>query len=276
MLNPYLGRRPSRTAPPASGTLAVCRQLAYLGPPVTLQSLVLEPEHSLLKQSYEPKHQRHGVVNADGFGCGWFDQSVRSEPAVYRKAQPIWADPTFKSIAGMISSAAVLAAVRDASIGTAVEESSTAPFTARGLLFAHNGMFKKFDGPPGAQLRRMVSDARFGAIRGTSDSEFLFALILDGLEDEMEVGDAMSTVIARCLELSSGTFNFLVHDGRRITATRCGESLYLLEGSQRRPGALVVASEPFDDDPAWREVPDGSVVRAAEGEATVWPMGGRI
>jgi len=45
--------------------------VAYLGgPEVTLSSVVLEPEHSLLVQSYVPKEMMSGAVNADGFGVG--------------------------------------------------------------------------------------------------------------------------------------------------------------------------------------------------------------
>ena len=37
---------------------------------MTLSSVVLEPEHSLLVQSYVPKEMMSGAVNADGFGVG--------------------------------------------------------------------------------------------------------------------------------------------------------------------------------------------------------------
>ena len=50
----------------------MCRHLAYLGPPRSVRELVVDPPHSLFRQSWEPERQRHGVVNADGFGIGWF------------------------------------------------------------------------------------------------------------------------------------------------------------------------------------------------------------
>jgi glutamine amidotransferase len=250
----------------------MCRQLAYVGPPIPLESLLIEPAHSLLHQSYQPKTQRHGVVNADGFGVGWFDTDKRTEPAIYRRAAPVWSDRSFLSMAGLIRSKAFLAAVRDATTGSFVEESSTAPFGQQGWLFAHNGMFRNFDGPPGVWLRRTVSDRRLAAIRGTSDSEFLFALILDRMDAGATVRDAMTSVIADCLGRTTGAFNFLLHDGWRITATACGDSLCYLEGSDRLPGGVVIASEPYDDDPAWRQVPDGSVVEGYCGGVTVSPM----
>ena len=47
----------------------MCRHLAYLGPAVPLAALLLDPPHSLLRQSWAPRDMRGGgSVNADGFG----------------------------------------------------------------------------------------------------------------------------------------------------------------------------------------------------------------
>ena len=51
----------------------MCRHLAYVGPPTTLAALLLDPPHGLLHQSYAPRDMRcDAVVNADGFGAGWY------------------------------------------------------------------------------------------------------------------------------------------------------------------------------------------------------------
>ena len=53
----------------------MCRHLAYLGPPVPLAALLLEPPHALLRQSWAPRDMRGGgTVNADGFGVGWYPE----------------------------------------------------------------------------------------------------------------------------------------------------------------------------------------------------------
>ena len=58
----------------------MCRHLAYLGPPVTLAALLLDPPHGLLHQSWAPADMRGGgTVNADGFGVGWYPR--RGRPA---------------------------------------------------------------------------------------------------------------------------------------------------------------------------------------------------
>src|SRR5438105_963064 len=107
----------------------MCRLLAYLGEPVTLDRVLLEPEHALIVQSYAPRHQVHGRINADGFGVGWYAPDVRSTPSRYRKPVPMWGDQTFANIAGGIRTAAFLASIRNASPGLAVNEACTAPYT---------------------------------------------------------------------------------------------------------------------------------------------------
>lgn len=246
--------------------------MAYLGPPASLESLVLAPAHSLLHQSYRPRYQTNGVVNADGFGVGWYDPSVRQEPALYRRDKPIWSDASFASLAPLVRSPAVVASVRDATTGSATEETSTLPFSSGPWLFAHNGRLDGFDGDAGLAVGDLISRARRARVRGTSDSEILFALVMDTLEAAPDPGRALAAAIHRCREVSAGTFNFILHDGSSFTATAAGESLFLLEGSPRLPGAVVAASEPFDDDPAWRPIPDESVVRVTAGCVEITPI----
>ena len=46
----------------------MCRHLAWLGTSRSVASLVLDPPHGLLVQSYAPRRQQHGRINADGWG----------------------------------------------------------------------------------------------------------------------------------------------------------------------------------------------------------------
>ena len=96
----------------------MCRHLAYLGPETTLASILLEPEHGLYQQSWAPRRQRHGTVNADGFGVGWYPAGPEQDAARYRRAVPIWADPNLPDLARTVRGGAFLAAVRSASPGT--------------------------------------------------------------------------------------------------------------------------------------------------------------
>ena len=128
----------------------MCRHLAWLGPPRTLQDLVVDQPHSLYQQSWAPRRQRHGTVNVDGFGVGWYAPD-REQPVRYRRGQPIWTDASFASLAPTVASRCVLAAVRSATPGTAPDESAAAPFTHGRWLFSHNGRLTDWTvGPRGA------------------------------------------------------------------------------------------------------------------------------
>src|ERR687890_2342251 len=113
----------------------MCRHLVYLGQPRTLHDLVVAPPHSLYEQSWAPRRQRHGTINVDGFGLGWYVDGRRS-PVRYRRAQPIWTDASFASLAPTISSPCVLAAVRSDTTSFAHDESVVAPFAQGRWLFS--------------------------------------------------------------------------------------------------------------------------------------------
>ncbi|MEY2451366.1 MAG: gamma-glutamyl hercynylcysteine S-oxide hydrolase [Acidimicrobiaceae bacterium] len=246
----------------------MCRLIAYLGEPVTLSGVLLEPEYSLLRQSYEPRHQVHGRINADGFGVGWYATDVRSLPARYRKPVPMWNDQTFANIAGAIRSGAFLASIRNASPGLPINEACTAPYTRDQWLFAHNGRILDWHGPTGAGvvLRRRLSDASLAAIEGATDSEVLFGLVLDAISDGRSPADAIVDVLRMAQAVAPGSrLNLMLTDGTTAVATACGDTLFTRRGDD----AIIVASEPFDDDRAWQQVPDDSLVVATPTDLTV-------
>src|SRR4051812_8019889 len=55
------------------GNGLMCRHLGWLGTPVSISSLMLDPPQGLRVQSYAPRRQKHGLMNADGWGVGFFD-----------------------------------------------------------------------------------------------------------------------------------------------------------------------------------------------------------
>jgi glutamine amidotransferase len=117
-----------------------------------LESVLLDPPFGLLRQSYAPRRQKHGTINADGFGVGWYS-TRRPEPARYRTSLPMWSDESFASLAGVVESGCVLAGVRSASVGMPVETTATPPFTAGNYLFGHNGFV-----PDTTALRALLPD----------------------------------------------------------------------------------------------------------------------
>ncbi|WP_029430180.1 ergothioneine biosynthesis protein EgtC [Blastococcus sp. URHD0036] len=229
----------------------MCRHLAWLGRPRTLASLVLEPPSSLLVQSYAPRRQRYGTVNADGWGVGFYAPG-RPEPARWRSARPLWGDPSFASVAPVLSSGCVVAAVRSATVGMPLEESAAAPFTDGRVLLSHNGRVDRAVLPP-------VRDAE-----STVDSALLAALVLDrGL-------DALAATVAEVGAADpAARLNLLAADGARLLATTWGDTLSVLVTDE----GTALASEPWDDDPAWRDVPDRHLVEVTPDGLTLTPIG---
>ncbi len=245
----------------------MCRHLAWAGEPRSLAELVLDPPFGLLRQSYAPREQRHGTVNADGFGVGWYAPGVRAEPARFRRAQPLWTDRSFASMAPVVRSGCVLAAVRSATHPFASDEAGAAPFTAGPWLFSHNGALEDF-ADAAADLRARLPASASAAVEAPTDSALLWAMTRHRLESGEPIGEALAGVVADVLAVTGGRLNLLLSDGRRLAATRCGDTLYTRVG----PDGVLVASEPSDDAGGWTAVPDRSVLVADRDSLDLQPL----
>ena len=228
----------------------MCRHLGWLGTPVSVASLVLEPAYGLLVQSYSPRRQKHGLVNADGWGVGFFDQQ---DPRRWRSATPLWGDASFASVAPALRSGCIVAAVRSATVGMPIEASATAPFTDGEWLLSHNGVVDRAVLPPSAAAESTVDSALLAAL--------IFERGLDRLGDTVaEVGTADP----------NARLNILAANGSRMLATTWGDTLSVL----RRDDGVVLASEPYDDDPDWQEIPDRHLVDVSDMHIELVPLKG--
>jgi glutamine amidotransferase len=235
----------------------MCRHLAYLGPPVPLEDVLINPPYGLYRQSWAPRQQRFGTVNADGFGVGWYADGD-PVPARYRREVPIWADDSFADIARVTRTGALLAAVRSASVATSHDASAAAPFTADGWLFSHNGRLDYWPASA-ASLAATLPPAELLTLEARVDSALLWALVLHRLRSGQPAGAALRGTLAALDDAGlAGRFNFLLTDGRSIAASAKGDTLCYREAGD----TITVASEPADDEPGWHEVPEGSVLTA--------------
>jgi gamma-glutamyl hercynylcysteine S-oxide hydrolase len=241
----------------------VCRHLAYLGPAVPLGALLVDPESSLFRQSWAPRLQQHGVVNADGFGVGWYADGDPL-PARYRRDRPIWADETFADLARVVRSGAVLAAVRSASPGMAAGESAAAPFSRGRWLFSHNGVIEDYPASVGS-IAATLPPERLLELEAASDSALLWAFVRDRLDRGVGLAESLAEVVALLESSCKGRFNLLLTDGHQIAATAYGNSLVWTATGD----SVVVASEPDDDAPGWESVPDRSLLVATREGAVV-------
>ncbi|MDT5020811.1 MAG: gamma-glutamyl hercynylcysteine S-oxide hydrolase [Mycobacterium sp.] len=223
----------------------MCRHLGWLGRETSVSSLVLEPPCGLRVQSYAPRRQKHGLLNADGWGVGFFDGST---PRRWRSSAPLWGDVSFDSVAPALRSQCVVAAVRSATVGMPIEASATAPFSDGNWLLSHNGV-----------VNRDVLPAS-GAAESTCDSAILAALIF-----ARGLGALGQTIAEVGAADPNARLNILAANGLRLLATTWGDTLSIL----RRDDGVVLASEPYDDQPGWEDVPDRHLVEVTADRVTV-------
>jgi gamma-glutamyl hercynylcysteine S-oxide hydrolase len=236
----------------------VCRHLAAVGGPdfagLTATDLLFDAPHALVDQARTPKHQPVGRTNPDGWGVAWYPRSATpgATPEHYRTVTSIWDDGDFVTTARVIDCRTLVGAARLASPGLALASASNAPFVAGPWAFSLNGFVDGFRAEIGDELRAAVSPERCATLQSDTDSEVLFALLLDRIDDGREPTDALAAVMHFVTGITTGRLNLLLTDGDFAYGTRWGNSLFT-----RGP---VVASEPLDDAPDWREIPDHSLV----------------
>ena len=246
----------------------MCRHLAWAGEPRSLAELVLDPPFGLLRQSYAPREQRHGTVNADGFGVGWYAPGVRAEPARYRRAQPT-VDRRVVRVAGTGGAQRVRPGGR--TVGDAPVRRPTRPGRrpsrpGRGCS-ATTAALEDF-ADAAADLRARLPASASAAVEAPTDSALLWAMTRHRLESGEPIGEALAGVVADVLAVTGGRLNLLLSDGRRLAATRCGDTLYTRAG----PDGVLVASEPSDDAAGWTAVPDRSVLVADRDSLDLQPL----
>ncbi|MBF8270008.1 MAG: Glutamine amidotransferase type-2 protein [Gammaproteobacteria bacterium] len=265
----------------------MCRFTLYLGPPIRLDSLLITPTHSLIRQSTH-SHEREEPLNGDGFGVGWYARHFTGDPAVFRSITPAWNNRNLHNIARIISSDCILAHVRAATQFSGVNEANCHPFRYQQYLFMHNGDIGNFHAVR-RPLINSVCDEAFSNIFGSTDSEYFFAVLIDEILHGSHTGDpsnqlasALDRTIVRVVETvaehgagESSYLNCAVSDGTHAVVSRFAndkehlpESLYYFLGDlypraeideTRENGieerSVIVSSERLTQDAGWETIP---------------------
>jgi predicted glutamine amidotransferase len=265
----------------------------YLGTEISISSLVTEPTHSIIHQSYNSKEGEE-PLNGDGFGLAWYAPDMPDEPALFKDVTPAWNNMNLLSLARVTKSGCILAHVRAATLGLPVIQLNCHPFTKGALSFMHNGKIGGF-----MDIRRRIlerlSDEAFNSIEGSTDSEYVFALFTDhysacdpalaphealaramnatinevdsivaeaGIDIpsymNLAVTDGASAVVSRYVSGGPKRANTLyVHTGSSFT---CTDGHYRMAEPDKGTNAVVVASEPLGANSEWTDVPENSIV----------------
>ncbi|KAA3611756.1 MAG: class II glutamine amidotransferase [Planctomycetota bacterium] len=268
----------------------MCRWLAYSGPSMFLDELILKPEHSLIDQSLAARASTT-ATNGDGFGVAWYGK--RDTPGLYRSIRPAWNDLNLRDLASHIESPLFLAHVRQATEAP-VQQSNCHPFRFGAYSFLHNGKVEDF-----RRLRRSLSlaiaEEFYPCLQGSTDSEILFYLALSfGLREnpllamEKMVGlveaEAREADIADPLYMTAAASNGKALWAFRYTSNGRSPSLYLCRGraafqdfhprcDQIPEEARLVVSEPlFELSGPWEQVPEATALRLTKDQVELHPF----
>lgn len=253
----------------------MCRLLAYLGSPVSLEKLLYKPEHSLIVQSYQPREMTSGVVNADGFGMGWYHNQKDTEPFIYKNTLPIWNDINLPSLSRYVESKCVLAYIRSATPGQAIDFANCQPFNDQQLLFIHNGRIENFRQTLHRKIRSTLTQNLYEKINGSTDSEHIFALLLSQIKINKHRPSqyALRTTLLTLLEMAKRyqvevSANIVFSDGHRLIASRFtttspAPSLYWIRDDLIFPKSVIIASEPLFIG-NWTACPENSIISVGE------------
>ncbi len=253
----------------------MCRLFGlHAGSPVRATFWLLSAPDSLLSQSHrEP----------DGTGIGVFTPT--GAPVIHKRPMAAWQDREFATQARDLTSRVFLAHVRYASTG-GLNMANTHPFAQHGRIFAHNGAISDLDQVD----QRLVALGAADLVLGDTDSERIFALIT--AEISAHHGDIEGGLIA-ALTWIAGTvgvycLNLILATPQQLWALRYPDThqLWVLQRAVSGRGPLdvrscrirassesladgdatIIASEPMDDDPRWRLLTPGELIRVDAGQ----------
>lgn len=212
----------------------MCRVLAYIGPEIPLGNLLLNPPNSLVNQTLDP--ELHPELQLAGWGFGaWGEHLLEPErPLVYRRPMAAFYDDNVEGIVPSLQVSTLLAHVRAAAYdaGAVLADENCHPYSYRGTpwIVAQNG-----DLPQWKLLQRELlqhcRDEYLEQMRGTTDTEFLYVLLLSLLEGDSN--DEVQRAFEELLRLVVGAMRELALVGlaklkmalvspNRIVGVNCG------------------------------------------------------
>jgi glutamine amidotransferase len=215
---------------------AICRFAAYLGEPVMLEDLLYEPDGALVRQAVDAELM--SLLNLGGFGLAAWDSAAPEPglPLTYRVPSIPNFDRNLRSLASKLKVSALVAHVRgviyDPSETVGVQNVHPFCFDGASFALAQNGDLYDF-GLMRYDLVERIDPRLLRRIEGTTDTEWVYALILSQLPDpfaRIGAGDAaraVSTALEILREARHGRglatqspVNLVLTDGTWMLATR--------------------------------------------------------
>ena len=245
----------------------MCRHIGYIGRKKDLYSILLKHKHSLIELAYKPKLMNEATLNADGFGLAWKN---KENFKLYKNYLPIWNDLNLNNLSKSISSNLVIANVRSATISENQGYFNTHPFNLKNFCFSHNGFIKNFDYTIRKKILKYLKPKYINLVKGQTDSELIFILLIQIIENEKKVRKSIKKTIQIVKEnCDACMLNFLIaaidKNGKNtLYATKFSEGLKspTLFYSKNKNEYTMISSEKLNND-KWYSIKNNSMIRAS-------------
>ena len=164
----------------------MCRVLSYLGKPVLLDHLIDKPSNSLITQSYDPKFMNDLKNNLSGCGFITWNQAkaLKQDPLLYKTKNVPFYDYNFMRLIRNLYSDCTIAHMRGSDLNdqAIVIDNNAHPFLFPGssIALAHNGTLHGLNALK-PDLSQIIKPKYLHAIKGTTDSEWIYATLLSHL-----------------------------------------------------------------------------------------------
>ena len=237
----------------------MCRAIVYLGKQTKMHPFTHLAHNSLVNQSVNPQYMSHGLnLTGNGF-ISWNHQGKKvSDPILYKSRLLPAYDYVYDMQTKMIDSNCFISHIRGGplSSGVVLTTTNAHPFYYEGaaISLAHNGGL--YLGNIEQQQKilekiyKHISPKWFSKIRGTTDTEYFYALLLTRLDDfnDMAVEDALPEALLQTFEIIANIrrkakvyfasqANLFISNGHFICAVRYTFDFGLFDGTLSRARA---------------------------------------
>ncbi|MBN95291.1 MAG: class II glutamine amidotransferase [Deltaproteobacteria bacterium] len=273
----------------------MCRIFAFKSRvSLKVQRSLVKADNALQIQSEKHPH---------GWGISYY-LTNELEPHEVKSLDPASTDDRFRKVSEFLTSHAVLAHVRKATVGD-LSLLNTHPFHWNGWSFCHNGTMFGFDSIRD-RFEERIAPRFLPLIQGTTDSEVLFFLVLTALEKsgfdvdqpassfpdstDRILGELLCWIRDLCAETGAdereAMLNFVLTNGRILLANRFNGGLHFSTQKKRcadfdvcpiankvcfgprrvgiRHTHLLIASDPTSPDDVWEEIPNRGIAMLDE------------
>ena len=248
----------------------MCRHIGYIGNKEFIDKVILEKKHSLIDMAFQPKEMENARLNADGFGIGWNSHENGKKFYLYKNYIPIWNDQNLKSLTKNIKTNLMIANVRSATLLANMGYQNTHPFVFDNLLFSHNGYIENFETSIRSDLLSLLDKKLLSKIKGSTDSELIFLIIINIYKKEKSLLNAIKEAIKILSKVcKAAMLNFIIAEYKdkkyKLYATKTAiklnsPSLYYQINKNK---SIYISSEKLDKK-NWVSVKNNSLIECSK------------